>query len=63
MHRSSLITKKSAEILPQENEEPMNHESFHRSWDEFHFTNSSWMKIVVSVAELALPCVQCKCSH
>ena len=61
-HWHRLLMDKFTISFPEENEEAMNHEFFHRSWDEFHRTNSSSTKIVVSVVEHALPCVQCKCS-
>ena len=52
---------KSRKMFPQQNEDAMNLNHFHRSWDEFHRMNSLSMKIDVSVAEHALHCVQCKC--
>ena len=52
---------KTMKAFPQQNEDAMNPNHFHRLWDEFLRMNSSSMKIGVSVAEHALHCVQCKC--
>ena len=52
---------KTLKMFPQQNEDAMNLNHFHRLWDEFHRTNSLSMKIGASVAEHALHCVQCKC--
>ena len=49
-------------VFPQQNEDAMNLNHFHRSWDEFLRTNSLSTKIAVSAVEHALHCVQCKCS-
>ncbi len=50
-------------MFPKQNEDAMNLNHFHRSWDEFLRTNSLSTKIGVSAVEHALHCVQCKCSH
>ena len=58
-----FLLEKFTLSFPKENEEAMNHEFFHRLWDEFLHTNSLSTKIDVLVVEHALPCVQCKCSR
>ena len=61
MTRESFLRMKTLKMFPQQNEDAMNLNHFHRLWDEFHRMNSLLMKIGASVAEHALHCVQCKC--
>ena len=61
MTRESFLRMKTLKMFPQQNEDAMNLNHFHRLWDEFHRMNSLSMKIGASVVEHALHCVQCKC--